>query len=50
MAVCVVAALLHVSHFYYVMGTSLLVKSMIMLAMGAAFLGAAHYLKRSDAP
>jgi hypothetical protein len=45
MAICIIAALLHVSHFYYAMGTSLLVKAVIMLVMGAAFLGASHWLK-----
>lgn len=46
MGICVVAALLHMSHFYYAMGTSLLVKSLVMLAMGAACLAAAHSLER----
>ena len=36
MAVCVIAALLHVAHFYYALGTSLLVKSTLMLVMGGA--------------
>jgi len=42
--VCVVAALLHVSHFYYALGTSLLVKSVLMLAMGGVLLFAARAL------
>jgi len=42
MAVCVVAALLHVSHFYYALGTGLLVKSVLMLAMGGVSLFAAR--------
>jgi Domain of unknown function (DUF4401) len=46
MGVCVVAALLHASHFYYAMGTTLLIKSLTMLALGAALLAAAHFLKR----
>jgi hypothetical protein len=49
-ATCVVAALLHAAHFYYAMGTSLLVKSATMLVLGALLLGAAHRLKRGRAP
>jgi len=45
MGVCVVAALLHVSHFYYALGTSLVVKSLLMLAMGGAALIAARVLR-----
>ncbi|MEO5694679.1 MAG: DUF4401 domain-containing protein [Usitatibacter sp.] len=45
MALCVVAALLHASHFYYAMGTTLLVKALTMLLLGAALLGAADYLR-----
>ena len=41
-----VAALLHVSHFYYALGTSLLLKSLLMLAMGSAMLLAARALTR----
>lgn len=37
-----VAALLHVSHFYYALGTGLLLKSVLMLAMGGALLLAAR--------
>ena len=48
MGVCVVAALLHASHFYYAMGTTLLIKSLTMLALGAALLAAAHFLKRGQ--
>lgn len=44
MAVCVVAALLHISHFYYALGTSLLVKSVLMLAMGGVLVAAARVL------
>ena len=40
----IVAVLLHVSHFYYALGTSLLLKSFLMLLMGAALLGAARWL------
>jgi Domain of unknown function (DUF4401) len=46
MGACLIAALLHVSHFYYALGTGLLVKSVIMLAMGAAMLVAAHIARR----
>lgn len=50
MGVCVVAALMHASHFYYAMGTSLLVKAITMLVLGAALLGAAHHLRKAPAP
>jgi hypothetical protein len=46
LAVSIVAALLHVSHFYYTMGISLLAKSVTMLLLGVVLLGAAHYVKR----
>lgn len=49
MAMCVIGALLHVSHFYYTLGTSLLTKSLLMLVTGAVFLLAANTL-RSKAP
>lgn len=45
-AVCILAALAHVSLFYYAMGTTLLVKAAAMIALGAILLGAAHALKR----
>lgn len=44
MVLCAVAALLHLACFYYALGTSLLVKSLLMLAMGTVFLGAARLL------
>ena len=47
MGLCVLAALLHVSHFYYAMGASLLVKSVVMLLMGAACLLAARRLRKA---
>jgi len=40
----IVAVLLHVSHFYYALGTSLLLKSLLMLLMGVALLLAARWL------
>ena len=40
----IVAVLLHVSHFYYALGTSLLLKSLLMLVTGAALLFAARRL------
>ena len=46
-AVCVIAALLHLSHFYYAMGTSLLVKSVTMVALGAVLLYGARQLRAS---
>ena len=48
-SVCVIAALLHVSHFYYALGTSLLMKSVLMLAMGSAMLIAARALTKKEA-
>jgi hypothetical protein len=48
--VCVVAALMHLSHFYYLMGTSLLIKSITMLVLGALMLAGAAALKKRGAP
>jgi Domain of unknown function (DUF4401) len=48
MAVCVVAVLGHVSHFYYALGTGLLVKSVLMLAMGGVFVAAARALASKE--
>jgi hypothetical protein len=45
---CVVGALLHVSHFYYELGTGLLIKSMLMLAMGAAMWWASRALAAGE--
>ena len=44
MGACIVAVLMHVSHFYYALGASLLLKSLLMLLMGAALLFAARRL------
>jgi energy-converting hydrogenase Eha subunit E len=41
---CVAAALLHVAHFYYALGTGLLLKSLLMVAMGGVLLFAARRL------
>ena len=49
MGLCTVAALLHVSHFYYALGTSLMLKSLLMLAVGAALLLAARAMTLKDA-
>ena len=48
LVLCAVAAPLHLACFYYALGTSLLVKSLLMLAMGAAFLGAARLLRSKE--
>lgn len=48
MSVCIVAALLHVSHFYFALGTSLLVKSVLMLAMGGIALIAARVVRPTE--
>jgi Domain of unknown function (DUF4401) len=44
MGACIVAVLLHVSHFYYALGASLLLKSLLMLLMGAVLLFVARWL------
>lgn len=49
MAMCLIAALLHVGHFYYALGVSLLAKSLLMLVVGAACLAAAHALRTKEA-
>ena len=48
MGASVLAVLLHLSHFYYALGTSLLLKSLLMLAMGAAMLLAARWFKQRE--
>jgi hypothetical protein len=45
MGLAVLAALIHVAHFYYAMGGSLLVKSVVMLVMGAACIAGARALR-----
>jgi hypothetical protein len=47
MGATILAALLHISHFYYAMGVSLLMKSLIMLLMGGAMLLLARALTRT---
>lgn len=47
MGICIVAVLLHISHFYYALGTSLLLKSALMLAMGVALLLASRAVARA---
>ena len=49
MALCATATLLHVGCFYYALGTSLLVKSLLMLAMGTACIVAARVLRSKEA-
>jgi hypothetical protein len=44
-AVCILAALAHLSHFYYAMGTSLLVKSLALAVAGAILLWTARSLR-----
>jgi hypothetical protein len=46
MGVAVAVAMLHVMHFYYLLGTTLLLKSAIMLILGAALLGCGVILQR----
>jgi hypothetical protein len=45
----IAGALLHVSQFYYLIGTTLLIKSCLMLAAGVALLAAAHVSQREPA-
>ena len=45
---CVAAVLAHVGHFYYALGASLLLKSLLMLSMGAAMLLAARWLAKGE--
>ena len=45
LGLAVVGALLHVTQFYYVLGTTLVVKSAIMLAAGCVALGLAWFLR-----
>ncbi len=49
MALCAIAALLHVGCFYYALGTPLLLKSLLMLAMGVACIVAARVLRSKEA-
>jgi hypothetical protein len=46
----VIAALVHLSRFYYLYGTTLLWKSLIMVCVGAALLLAARFLRRARSP
>lgn len=48
MALCLVATLLHVAHFYYALGFGLRDKALLMGAMGAVFLAAAHVLRTKE--
>jgi hypothetical protein len=50
LGVAIAGALLHTMQFYYVLGTTLLLKSWIMLAVGAALLAAAWALQRRWSP
>ena len=49
-ATCIIAALMHMSHFYYAMGTSLLTKSLTMIAAGAILLWSARSMRRGGPP
>ena len=46
MGLCVLAALMHMSHFYYAIGASLLLKSLLMIAMGVGCLAGARFLRK----
>jgi hypothetical protein len=49
LGLAIVASLAHLSRFYYLFGATLLVKSVIMLAIGAALLGIAILLRTEEA-
>jgi hypothetical protein len=49
LGVAIAAAMLHVVQFYYLLGTTLVVKSAIMLVIGAALLGAGALLRHRGA-
>jgi Domain of unknown function (DUF4401) len=46
MGAAMIAALLHVSHFYYAIGTTLLIKSVVMVSIGVLLLVAARVLNQ----
>jgi uncharacterized membrane protein len=48
MGLAIVCSLLEISAFYYVLGTTLLVKSILMLLLGAALLASAHVLAKES--
>jgi hypothetical protein len=48
LGVAIAAALLHVGQFYFLLGTTLVVKSIIMLAVGAVLVGAGISRERRD--
>lgn len=49
-AVCIAAALLHISRFYYAIGIALIAKAGFMIALGIALVFAARQLRRGTAP
>ena len=46
MGLAIAGALLHIAHFYYLLGTTLLIKSCLMILVGAALLMASMRLQR----
>lgn len=46
LGVAIAGALLHVTHFYFLLGATLLTKSVVMLVMGAVFLAGGALLSR----
>jgi uncharacterized membrane protein len=50
LGVAIAAALLHVAHFYFLLGTTLLMKSAIMLVIGALLLGLGLLLRNGRVP
>jgi len=49
MGLAIIFALLEVGGFYYVLGATLLVKSIIMVVLGIALLGTAQFLGKESA-
>jgi hypothetical protein len=50
MGTAIAGALLHVFHFYALLGVTLLAKSVVMIVLGLALLGLAAALRRQEAP
>ena len=46
MGVAIIFGLLEIASFYYVLGATLLIKSIVMVVLGAILLGAARWVAR----
>lgn len=49
LGVAIAGALLHIAQFYYLLGTTLLIKSVVMIAVGVVALAWAGWLRKKDA-